>query len=268
MKFRKVIYLLFLFLFGCSFTSVYAANYEMKELIPLNVKTTITTNKLSYRQFYYSYSDEDSTNNHILYFDSIKNLSDEDLPISITVALFDRNKKNISVVNYCDSDKLKGKEEVPFKIQFKNTDVPDDRSLDEVHYYAVWDINENCHTDVVFDFVGRPPEKVGVILDNSVDEKTKLFARIMLLVAGFIVLLFLYKFLFTNSYNNMNGDDVRRGYDDLNDDLKAQREYDAIHNPPPEKEVKKPKTDEVLRQEQEEAAKANQDASDLHNFYK
>ena len=65
----------------------------------------------------------------------------------------------------------------------------------------------------------------------------------------------------------MDGNDVRQGYKTYNKELKDQREYELRINPPKPKEVKKVKTDEVIRQE-EEAKNEKNSNTDLHNLYK
>ena len=271
---RKILYGFLLLWIGLFLVPVHAANYELEELIPVNVKTTIVTNHFSYRQFYYSYSDEDPKDNHVLFFDKIKNISEDELPISISFALFDANKKNISVINYCasnDNDEditpvlLKGKEEITYQIRLGKDEVPKGRSLDEVRYIAIMEDNYNCKKETIMDFEGKTVDKVGVVQNNSINGDAQLFLYVVMAVGGFLIFLFLYKVLFTNAYNNMDGEDVRREFIYKNKELKDQREYDAIHNPPPVPEVVKPKTDEVMHQEEEEA---NKESSDLRDFYK
>ena len=87
---KKIITLItILFITLITTTTVYAANYEIKELIPVGTKTTIVTKYFSYRQFYY-----EKTDNKI-HFQSIKNISDTEMPVSISIGLFGKNKKNI-----------------------------------------------------------------------------------------------------------------------------------------------------------------------------
>ena len=52
---KKIVICIFLFMIGfLQFNlDVDAANYEMKELIPIDIETTIVGDKLSYKHFYY-----------------------------------------------------------------------------------------------------------------------------------------------------------------------------------------------------------------------
>ena len=90
---KKIIKLLLIICVISIFNNVKAANYELKELIPINTETTIVTNHFSYQSFSYKSKDVDGNNkssNYII-FKNIKNISDDDLPISISIALFDKD---------------------------------------------------------------------------------------------------------------------------------------------------------------------------------
>ena len=93
----------------CFSINVYAENYKIKELIPYNTKTTIHTNNFSYKDLYF---DENG-----VHFAGIKNLSDEDRPISVSIGLFNKKGKNIGVINYCDLA-IKSKEELSFYVKY------------------------------------------------------------------------------------------------------------------------------------------------------
>ena len=70
-----------------------AANYNLNELIPNNTETTIVTDNFSYKDFYY--------NNGAITFKGIKNLTNEEKPLSFSIALFNAEKKNIGTIYYC-----------------------------------------------------------------------------------------------------------------------------------------------------------------------
>ena len=65
---KKIITLIITFLILMTAYNIQAANYELKELIPIDRKTTIVTKKFSYKQLYY-----DSNSNKI-HFEGIKNI--------------------------------------------------------------------------------------------------------------------------------------------------------------------------------------------------
>ena len=84
---KKVITLMIALIIMITTYNVNEANYELKELIALDKKTTIVTKRISYKQLYYNSSD------NTVYFEGIKNISQEELPLSFSIAFFD-SKKN------------------------------------------------------------------------------------------------------------------------------------------------------------------------------
>ena len=239
-----------------------AANYNLKELIPVNTETTIVTNNFSYKNFYYNVA------NHSIDFSRIKNLTDKELPISISIGLFGNNKKNLSIINYCSKEEiLKSKEEKDLKIKVTSEDLPDDITLEDVKYIAVLGDNINCRTTGNGEFTGQKVEEIGKIKNTTLDKQTELFLQIFTVIGIFLIILFLYKFLFTTAYQNTDGNSIRRGYKKYNKKIKKEREEELRKNPPPVKEVKKIKTDEILEQE-EQAKNEDKSGTDLHNLYK
>ena len=83
--------------------NVYAANYNIKELIPVNAHTTIGTNNFRYIDFYYNDNEmeADGLKNNFIIFSKIKNVSDEKRAVTVSIGLFDKDKKNIGTINYC-----------------------------------------------------------------------------------------------------------------------------------------------------------------------
>ena len=254
MKRIKIIIILVLLFFG---VPVHAANYEIKELIPLKTKTTIVTKRFSYKKFYY----EDNK----IVFDGIKNLTNDSIPISISVGLFNKDKKNIGTINYCDYT-IKPKEEIEYVINVTKDYISDKYNLNDIKYIAVLSDNAQCRSDGNLEFVGQTVKEIGQAKNNTIDSKTQLFLNIMIGLGGVIFLLFIYKLLFTRSYQNIDGNDVRQGYERVNEDLKKEREEELRNNPPEPQEIKRDKPIEILEQEKE----ANEDKSntDLHNLYK
>lgn len=238
--------------------NVYAANYEIRELIPTDIKTTIVTNNFSYREFSYS----DGT----IYFTSIKNLSDEKKKVSISIGLFNKNKKNIGTINYCGNE-LDSKAEGKFQIEVTNKYLGKDYELKDIKYISVLGDNIKCRTSGHDEFIGQTVEEIGITKNTTTDDKTDLLIKILAIVFGALLLLFIYRLLFTRAYQNFDGNDLRQGYKKYNKELQEQREYEARVNPPAPKEVKKIKTDEVLMQE-EKAANEDKTGTDLHNLYK
>ena len=255
----KKIKLLLLGIVLFSVMNTNAANYELKELIPVNIETTIVTKNFSYKNFYYN-------GKGMIIFQSIKNISNKDLPISISIGLFDDKKKNIGTINHCvENNKLLSKEEKSYMIQIDNKELEKNKTIDNIHYISVLSENINCRTSGNEDYVGQKVEDIGKIKDTSVKSETKLFIKLIEVLASVLGFVLLYRFMFTNSFRNFDGNDLRRDYKKYNKKLAEEREEELKKNPPKEKEVEPKKTQEVLIQE--EQAK-NKESTDLENFYK
>ena len=274
---KKILFGL-LMLIGFSILQVNAANYELSELIPVNTETTIVTNNFSYKDFYYNDNEleADALQNNFIIFKGIKNLTDEEKPVTISIGIFDKDKKNIGIINYCSTkDKtsimantiLKSKEEKSYVIEVNKKSLADGKTVKDIKYISILSDNINCNTGGTLDSVGRTVEEIGMPKNRTIDKQTQLLLTIMSIVAIILIILFVYRFLFTNSFQNFNGDDIRRGYKKYNEELKDQREYEARVNPPQEKEPVKVKTDEQILQE-EKAAHEDKSGTDLHNLYK
>lgn len=257
---KKIISILILLLFILS-KNVYAANYELKELIPEKIETTIVTNNFSYRKF--SYNGEGYIN-----FKSIKNLREEELPISISIGLFDKDKKNIGTINYCSKENLlAAKEEKGFSIPITKEYLGDGFKIKEIKYIAVLDDNITCKTEGKDYYIGQTVERIGEAKNTTFDSHETLFFTVIGIVGGVLLLLFLYSFMFTNSYENMDGEDVRIGYKKYNKELEDDRERELRMHPPKPKPKEKIKSDEVLEQEKK-AQEEDKTGTDLHNLYK
>ncbi len=238
--------------------NVEAANYELKELIPINIETTIVTNHFSYRDFYYN-------GKGIILFKSIKNISNKDLPITISIGLFDENKKNIGMINYCTAEeRLSSKEEKSYVITITNEQLSKEKAIDDIHYISILDENINCRITGADDYIGQKVEDIGKIRSNSITSDTRFFIKIIEVLFSVIGVIFLYRFMFTKSFVNMNGEEIRKDYDKYNKELSKEREEDRKNNPPKPKEFVSPKTKEVLQQEEEAKNKKSTDLEDLY----
>ena len=276
---KKIISLITLILILTITIPVQAANYELKELIPVNTSTTIVTNNFSYKEFYYNDNELEASSlrNNFIIFEGIKNISEKDLPVSISVGLFDKDKKNIGTVNYCSSaDKtsvvaetvLKKDEEKSYVIEVNKKYLADKKTVQDIEYIAVLNDNINCRTHGSQDFVGMTVEEIGMKKNSIIDSNTEFLIKILTVIGIVFLIIFLYRFLFTNRFRNFDGEDVRQEFAYRNKELKNKREYIARTSPPKEKPVVKTKEDYIKQQETLEEAKENQEQSDLHNFYK
>lgn len=270
---KKKLLLLLIGIVGLLVLPVKAANYEIRELIPVNIETTIVTNVFSYRSFYFSGERTDQDYGNIV-FKSIKNISDEERPISISIALFDENKKNIGTINYCSKDDssavaktIKSKEEIGYSIEVTKDYLEDGKYVKDIKYISILSDNLNCRSTGSDEFYGQTVEEIGQPKNTGLSDSAKFTVKIMTVVVVILVILFLYKYLFTTAYQNVDGEDVRNGYRDLNDELRAEREKELRLHPPKPKEKPKVKTDEVLMQE-EQAKNEDKTGTNLHNMYK
>lgn len=273
---RRVV-LLVLLMIGFT-TNVQAANYELMELIPVNKETTIVTKNFSYQNFYYNDNqlEAEALKNNFIIFEKIKNISEEERPVSISIGLFDKDKLNIGIVNYCSTNdkysavagtRLKPDEEMSYVIEVNERDLANDKSMNDIEYIAILSDNENCRIGGSKDFIGSKIEDIGLDKNTIIDDNTKLLIKILILIGGVGLVIFLYQFVFSSRFRNFNGSDVRQEYAYINKKLKKEREELSKNTPPP---VEKPKEKrkEVLEQEAREALKENKEESDLHNFYK
>ena len=259
MKKCKIIVLL-LILLGITIP-VHAANYEMKELIPEDITTTIRGHYFLYKDLSYS--------NGIVKFGTIENQSDETRKITISIGLFNEKKKNIGTINYCVEDILGPKEtKTDYLIEVKGSYLVDGQKFSNIKYIAILSENENCRKEGAKDFEGQSVEEIGIAKNTSVTDSAVMLLNIIKVIAVILVALFLYKFVFTTAYRNMDGEDVRQEFTYINKQLRKKREKDLRENPPQPKVVKTHKTKEIIEQEKIQNEKDQQNDSDLHNMYK
>ena len=249
---------------------VNAANYDLYELIPINKTTTLGTDNLRYIGL--SYNEKENK----IVFEKIKNVSDSDKAITFSIALFSKDKKNIGTVNYCTSNMkknsegrvLKPNETTPYEVEVTKEYLGDDYNLKDIKFIAVISDNKNCLTNNKDIYLGQEVDEIGLPKNNTLSDDSELFIKIISIVGGVLLFIFVYNFMFSSKYKNMDGEDVRQEYSYINKQLERKRKYDAIHNPQPVKEKKEDKTEEVKYQEEKENNNTNKESSDLHNFYK
>lgn len=263
------ILLLMITIMKTTMVEVEAANYELKELIPVDIETTIVTEHFSFKSFYYNSKKSNDKKNYVV-FKGIKNRSDEALPITISIALFDENRENIGTINYCSKEEgitLQTDEEKPYAIEVKKDYLAKGTKVKDIKYIAILSENIRCRTSGSQESIGQTVEEIGVAKNNTFDSKTVIMLRVFGAVAIFLIAVFVYAFGFTNTFENMNGDDLRQGYKKYNKELKAEREFQEKTNPKPIPVPKATKSDQVIQQEQQ-AANEDKTGTDLHNMYK
>ena len=277
---KKILKLLLIIAITALCKNVSASNYELRELIPIDIETTIVTNHFSYQSFYYkTKNNTDITNkSNYLVFGNIKNISNDDLPISISVALFDKNKKNIGTVNYCANYKendlntvqiIRSKESIPFIIEINKDYLGEGKSPQDVKYISVLSENINCrHNTGKDEYLGQTVEEIGIGKNTQIGPEAESLIRILTLCGLLLAALFIYKYLFTTAYQNMDGSDIRQEYVYINKRLKDKREKELRENPPTEPPKKDNKSDKIRQEEAIEKNKEHKEMSNLHNMYK
>ena len=218
---KKLIKVLVVVLVCLSVKVVNAADYKIKELIPYNTKTSIHTDNFSYNGIYFDKKG--------IHFDGIKNLTNEKLPVTISVALFDSNGRNVGVVNYCNLF-VEGKDEIGFVIEFEDYYFGRNKNADSVKYMAVLDDNIHCKTSGSTDYIGKSVDEMGILHKEKFNSPFELVLSVLTILIGLIVIYIIYRLLFAKAFKNI---DNRYGIDSY--DIKEHH----VSNKPRNKEEKK-----------------------------
>ena len=261
-KIIKVIQIVLVFIMVLSSKTVYADNYKMMELIPKEKKVTIRGDQLLYKDIEY----QDGK----IVVGQIKNISDEKKSITISIGLFGSDRRNITIINYCSTeDALETNEVIEnYQITIDEDKFDKEKTLKDVKYYAIISENKSCRLGGAKEYVGEKINRINRLGDNSLPSSVTMILKIVKYFIIAFVVLFLYKFLFTGSYRNMDGEDMRADYAYINKEKEKERERQRKLNPKKPKTIKQTKSDKVLAQEKAEKEKENKDDSNLHNFYK
>lgn len=164
---KKTIFLLALLVvsFSCKL-NVYAQEYQVKELIPVDAVATVETDLFSYNDFTIQASSPDKG---IVKFTSIVNKSDKKVPISINLLLFDENMFNIGYVTYCTSKdydsnyrdyELGPKGSISFSINIAKKYFVEGNKIDNIKYISVLDENKYCHVGGYNNYAGLTIEQI------------------------------------------------------------------------------------------------------------
>ena len=266
---KKIITLVILFITLISIKNVDAANYELKELIPVGIKTTIVTKHFSYRQLYY-----DQTTNEIN-FGSIKNIFDTELPLSISIGLFDEDQRNVGIIHFCEKNNnhIAAGEEIPFSIAITSDYLGEKKTKDDIKYIAVLVDNYTCKTDKSQIYVGQKVEDIGNYYGGEMSDSSKLTIQIIIVLAVALLVIFLYQFLFTNKFKNMDGNEVREILKNYKNESARANTFgisDDSHNEMPDgiSIINKSKTSAMADKEAEENEKSKRKENDLYDMYK
>ena len=153
---------------------VFAQEYELNTLIPVDTVATVHTEKFLYQDFVYG-SAVDAKGYGFITFSAIQNNTISKIPISINLLLFDEKQKNIGLLSYCtnkdlDSDynglKLSGKQSSPFSIAVTPRYFVEGKSSKDVRFIAVMDENRYCQ-------VGGNSNYAGLSLEEIIENRKK-----------------------------------------------------------------------------------------------
>lgn len=215
-------FIVFSFGFG-----VNASSYSVKELIPVDQLATVKTDLFTYQDFMYQ-STNDSNSNTIVTFNKITNLSDDSVPVSINLLLFNKDKKNIGYLSYCtdqdfDSDynrfHLKANESTSFSItvssryfttrEYEEDNIPKKEQYkpSDVSYIAVMDENQFCRIGGYSNYKDLTIEEITIgktandrILLRDIPKMfTGVVIPVMVIIVGIIIVIYFAYGAFLNS---------------------------------------------------------------------
>ena len=163
------ILLLALFVFGIMPVK---AETNTNVLYPVSSSYNVVTEYFNYENLVYN-PNLDVNGNATISVGKIHNSSKKKVPLSIRVGLFDSDKKNIGVVNYCstrdtESDysykMLLADEEIPFYIKVtQKKNIAKGKKLEDVAYIAVLNDNRDCSRE------GMENKYTGLTIEEIVD---------------------------------------------------------------------------------------------------
>lgn len=175
---KKIYYLFFVvFLFVSIVRNVYADDYKVNTLIPVNTIASVETDKFDYKNFVYDPT-VDAKGNATMKFEVIQNNTLSKTAISINVLLFDENKKNIGFLTYCtDKDvssdnagfKIRANQAVPFTITVTKRYFVEGNFPKDVRYIAVRDENRYCQIGGYDNFKGLTIEEIANGVETEPD---------------------------------------------------------------------------------------------------
>lgn len=174
----KKYFSLLLFLICIMVLPVHASNYDVQTLIPIDTEASVSTDTITYQNFIY-HSASDDKGNCTLSFSSISNNTDNKIPVTIDLLLFDANKKNIGYVTYCserdiDSEYsgklLQPHEAINYNITVSKRYLAGDNKPTDTRFVAVMDENPYCHVGGYKNYEGLTMEEI--ITGTQANHKT------------------------------------------------------------------------------------------------
>jgi len=192
----------------CAFINVKADNYRLYQLIPANTDATVETEHFLYENFYYNdnaLQAEKLQSNHVI-FSMIKNLTKEERPITISIGVFDKDKKNIGIVNFCSTNEryslldttIKPDQEMNYAVGILKKHMIAGKSVSDVKYIAILGDNIDCKMAGTTEGAGKTVEEMEKTKDDVfISPNTMMFVYIVVGIIGIGVIAFVLKFLLT-----------------------------------------------------------------------
>ncbi len=165
---KRLCYLFLILALFVFIPDVYADDYKINELIPVNTVASVETDKFDYKNFVYDPT-IDGSGNASIKFEGIQNNTLSKTAVSIDVLLFDEQKKNIGFLTYCtDKDissenagfKIRANQVVPFTIPVTSRYFAKGKAPADVKYIAVRDENRYCQIGGYTNFEGLTIEEI------------------------------------------------------------------------------------------------------------
>lgn len=204
------------------------AKSNIKELIPLNTKTSIYTENFAYKELY--------CNQEAIYFNGIRNLTDKDLPISISIGLFDRNGKNVGVVNFCDHH-LNANQEMSYYIDIKKDYLGSHMTTDNIRYIAVLSDNITCLRTGGQEFIGQSVDQMGISHKDSFKSGMSMTIKVLIGIGIAIIFAFFYKILFAKQFINIDTP-TKEEKEESNEREEQEKAKEEIKEKPKEEKFK------------------------------
>lgn len=193
---KKIYYLLFVVtLFFTGIINVYADDYQVNTLIPVDTMATVDTDKFEYKNFFYN-SAVDAKGNATIKFEAIQNNTLSRTAVSINVLLFDAEQRNIGYLTYCsDKDvsseysgfKVSANQVVAFTINVTGRYFVEGKTPKDVRFIAVRDENRYCQIGGYTKYSGLTMDEINQGVD--VETKKSLFPELKSLIDMKIIII-------------------------------------------------------------------------------
>ena len=180
---------------------VFAEEKDVKELIPVNTKVTVYTKNLGYKELY--------CNQDQIIFNGIKNMTNKELPISVSIGLFDINGKNIGTINYCEGN-LNAKQEMSYLIEIGKEYLGDNVTTDNIRYISIINDNIDCRRTGSRDYIGQSVDQMRIKHKESFKEEMSTTLKVLIGIGIALILSILYKVFTSRKKTNVDIDEIKK----------------------------------------------------------